>query len=614
MATRNETRRRSPDSVPAASHGDVALKPGHAAPGQGVAPESLDETFRQVDRLVHAGMAQASFGISPISLLQALQDWGVHLAISPGKQYELYVKAIEKSARLATFLASCIERKGLSQPCISPLPQDRRFGHSGWQVFPFSAYQQSFLLWQQWWHNATSDVHGVSAKHERLVEFYSRQFLDMLSPSNFVGSNPEVLSKTMGEGGSNLWAGLANLVDDLARQSAGRPAAGTDHFRPGLEVAATPGDVVYRNEFIELIQYRPVTETVKSEPILIVPAWIMKYYILDLSPHNSLIRYLVAQGFTVFCISWRNPGREQREWSIDHYRSHGVMAAIDAISDVTSGAKVHAVGYCLGGTLLSIAASAMARDGDDRLKSLSLIAAQIDFEEPGELGLFIDESQVSMLEDLMWSEGFLDQRRMAGTFQMLHSQDLIWSRIVREYLIGERPPMSDLMAWNADATRMPYRMQSEYLRQLYLGNDLSQGRFQVDGRPVHVEDIKVPVFALGTVTDHVAPWRSVFKLTHLLDTDIDFVLTSGGHNAGVVSEPGHPGRSYKRLQHVSGQPHPDPETWSASAAAVDGSWWREWADWLALHSGAGIPPLPAGGGTGRYRPVCTAPGTYVLEP
>ena len=289
------------------------------------------------------------------------------------------------------------------------------------------------------------------------------------------------------------------------------------------------------------------------------------------------------------------------------------MASIDAVCDITSGAKVHAVGYCLGGTLLSIAASAMARDGDDRLKSLSLIAAQIDFEEPGELGLFIDESQVSMLEDLMWSEGFLDQRRMAGAFQMLRSQDLIWSRIVREYLLGERPAMSDLMTWNADATRMPYRMQSEYLRQLYLGNDLSQGRFQVDGRPVHVEDIKVPVFTLGTVTDHVAPWHSVFKLTHLLDTDVDFVLTSGGHNAGVVSEPGHRGRSYKRLQHVSGQPHPDPETWSASAATVDGSWWREWADWLALHSGAGIPP-PPGGGTGRYRPVCAAPGTYVLEP
>jgi polyhydroxyalkanoate synthase len=278
---------------------------------------------------------------------------------------------------------------------------------------------------------------------------------------------------------------------------------------------------------------------------------------------------------------------------------------------VTASPKIHGVGYCLGGTLLSIAAAAMARDGDKRLASLTLFAAQMDFEEPGEISLFIDESQVTFLEDIMREKGYLDQRQMAGAFQMLRSQDLVWSRMVHEYLMGETQSMSDLMAWNADATRMPYRMHSEYLRQLFLHNDLAQARFRVDGRRIHVEDINVPVFALGTETDHVAPWRSVFKLTHLLDTDIDFVLTTGGHNAGVVSEPGHPHRSYRRLEYRLGEQHPDPETWHATAQEKEGSWWPAWTDWLAEHSEE--PITPPSMGSKAYPPVCAAPGTYVLE-
>ncbi len=370
--------------------------------------------------------------------------------------------------------------------------------------------------------------------------------------------------------------------------------------------------MVFRNELIELIQYAPATGKVAAEPVLIVPAWIMKYYILDLSPENSLVRYLVGQGFTVFCISWRNPGREQRDVSLDDYRRLGVMAALDAVDGICGGEQIHAVGYCLGGTLLSIAASAMARDGDRRLKTVSLFAAQVDFEEPGELGLFIDESQVSLLEDLMWEEGYLDQRQMAGAFQMLRSNDLVWSRMVHEYMMGERQPMNDLMAWNADATRMPYRMHSEYLRKLYLGNDLSQGRFRVDGRPVHVEDISAPVFAVGTVTDHVAPWRSVFKLTYLFDTDVDFVLTSGGHNAGIVSEPGHRHRSYRRLEYRLGGPHADPDGWAESAPQIEGSWWPAWTDWLRGHSGRKVEARKPG--SKIFPPICAAPGTYVLEP
>jgi polyhydroxyalkanoate synthase len=577
------------------------------------AHDQSDGIYRDVDRLFHAWLASLTFGISPISLTQAWQDWLLHLAVSPGKQRQILTKAAEKGARLQDFLARSALGGGRAEPSIRPLPQDRRFLHPAWQLFPYSAVQQSFLLAQQWWHNATTGVSGVTRKHERLVEFYSRQLLDMLSPSNSPALNPEVIEKTAREGGANFARGARNFADDMARLIDGRPPAGAESFRPGIEVAVTPGEVVFRNELIELIRYAPTTETVKAEPILIVPAWIMKYYILDLSPGNSLIRYLVANGFTVFCISWRNPGRQQSDLSLDDYRRLGVMAALDTVGWATGAGSIHGVGYCLGGTLLSIAASAMARDGDHRLASLSLFAAQVDFEEPGELGLFVDESQITLLEDVMWLEGTLDQRRMAGAFQMLRSQDLVWSRMVREYLMGERAPMSDLMAWNADSTRMPYRMHSDYLRQLYLDNDLVEGRFLVDGRPVHVEDIRAPVFAVGTVSDHVAPWRSVFKLTYLLDTDMDFVLTSGGHNAGIVSEPGHPRRSYRHLSYRHEDAHPDPDDWARAAVETAGSWWPAWVDWLRSHSGSDVPATRIGAGSAELPAICPAPGTYVLE-
>src|ERR1700730_7278443 len=329
------------------------------------------------------------------------------------------------------------------------------------------------------------------------------------------------------------------------RFGGGDGPVGSEAFKVGREVAVTPGKVIFRNRLIEIIQYALTTVEVYAEPFLIVPAWIMKYYILDLSPGNSLVHHLVAKGHTVFVVSWKNPQEADRDLGMEDYRRLGIMAALDAVSATVPERQVHAVGYCLGGTLLAIAAAAMARDEDERLKSVTLFAAQSDFTEAGELTLFIDEDQVRFLEDMMAERGYLDSKQIAGAFQLLRSNDLMWSPMVRDYLMGDRRPMTDLMAWNADATRMPCRMHSEYLRRLFLNNDLAEGRFEVDGKPVSLRDIHVPLFAVSSIADHVAPWRSVYKIQMLTEADVTFALSNGGHNAGIVNPPGHPNRHHQ---------------------------------------------------------------------
>ncbi len=566
-----------------------------------------------IDRSLHATLARFTAGISPAALAGAYLDWAAHLATSPGKQMNLLDKAFRKAVRLANYAGRCMLQGGSAEPCIEPLPQDRRFLGEAWQRWPYNLIYQGFLLGQQWWHNATTGVRGVTRQHERVVEFVTRQILDTFSPSNFLPTNPELLEHTMRQGGMNLVRGAQNFAEDWERALGGKKPVGAERFEVGRNLAVTPGKVIYRNRLIELIQYAPATERVRPEPILIVPAWIMKYYILDLSPSNSLVRYLTEQGFTVFMISWKNPGPEDRDLGMEDYRKLGLMAALDAVTAVVPGAPVHAVGYCLGGTLLAIGAAAMARDGDERLKSITLFAAQTDFEEAGELMLFINESQVTFLEDMMWEQGFLDAKQMAGAFQLLRSNDLVWSRMLREYLMGERTPMTDLMAWNADATRMPYRMHSEYLRHLFLDNDLAEGRYRVEGRPVALTDIRAPIFAVGTVRDHVAPWRSVYKIHLLSDTEVTFLLTTGGHNAGIVSEPGRKGRSYQVLTKSKDDRYSDPDAWLTIAPRKEGSWWPEWVAWLVARSGALVAPPPMGAPAAGYPPFWDAPGTYVLQ-
>lgn len=566
-----------------------------------------------LDSLVHTGLARITRGLSPTAGLLAWHDWATHLAISPGKQRSLFDKALDKQQRLTRYALRATTPH--CSNCIEPLEQDRRFADPAWQQWPFNLIHQGFLLQQQWWHNATTDVRGVSQHHEDLVTFAGRQWLDMWSPVNFPWTNPEVLQATARTGGANLWRGAMNFLEDARRQALDEPPVGAEAFEVGKDVAVTPGKVVYRNRLIELIQYAPTTPKVHATPILIIPSWIMKYYILDLSPHNSMVKYLVDQGHTVFIVSWKNPGSADRNLGMEDYRRLGVMETLNVVTAIVPEQKVDAVGYCLGGTLLSIAAAAMARDGDERLRSLTLLAAGVDFREPGELSLFIDESQLAWLESLMWDKGYLDGEQMAGAFQLLNSNDLIWSRRMREYLLGERQALFDLMAWNADATRLPFRMHSEYLRRLYLNNDFSEGRYEVDGRPAVPGDIRTPIFAVGTVRDHVTPWRSAYKIHQLSSgADVSFVLTSGGHNAGVVSEPGRPRRSYQISTRKAGERYTDPQRWRADTPLQEGSWWTSWQKWLSEHSSERVvPPTMGGTQASGYMPIADAPGAYVRE-
>ncbi len=386
----------------------------------------------------------------------------------------------------------------------------------------------------------------------------------------------------------------------------------TTGFTVGGNVAATPGKVVFRDAVMELIQYAPATATLGAEPVLIVPAWIMKYYILDLSSANSLILWLVSQGRTVFLISWRNPGAELHDTSLEDYRLLGIMAAIDAVRAICGDAKIHATGYCLGGTLLSIAAATMARDGDDRLASLSLFAAQTDFTEVGELQLFMTEDQLDVLSDITQAQGYLDSAQLGGILQMPGSNDLVWNGAIRDYLLGEHDASGDLLAWNADGPRLPPRMHIEYLRHLFLHNDLAEGRFRVAGRRLTLHDLDLPMFVVGTERDQVARWRSVFKLHLLNDGELTFVLTSGGHNAGIVSEPGRENRHFRIRVRRAGARTLTPDEWERVTAPRAGSWWLAWSLWLDEHS-SGPPGDPPPMGAPGFPPICDAPGPYVLE-
>ncbi len=559
------------------------------------------------DSRFHAAMAPLFGGLSPIALALATTDWALHLATQPAQSARLWASAWQGALQ---WWGQTLGRAPLAGG-------DPRYRDPAWQQWPWAPVVNASHAAEAWWGDATA-LRGMSPHHQDMTRFFARQWLDMLSPANAGLANPEVLQRTRERLGGNLVDGALNALDDWRREHAlpplREPAA---PYRPGHEVAITPGQVVHRNHLTELIQYLPKTARVQAEPIFIVPSWIMKYYILDLSPGNSLVRWLVDQGHTVFILSWRNPDESDALLGMADYLEQGVLDNLAAIARLVPEQPVHACGYCLGGTLLSLAAAALARPeqvaGADQLPALasvSLLAAETDFSEPGEMGVLIDESQVTMIEDMMAERGYLSGRQMAGSFAYLHSRELVWSQKLRELWLGEPNVPNDLMAWNADLTRMPAVMHSEYLRRCYLRNEIAEGRFPVEDRPVSLGDIAAPMFVVGTEKDHVSPWPSVYKIHRLTDTELTFVLTNAGHNAGIVSEPGHPHRHHALRTRHRGDAWVDPEHWAAGAEHREGSWWPTWHDWLLAHGSgetvkARTPPAD--------QVLCAAPGTYVHQ-
>jgi polyhydroxyalkanoate synthase len=561
-------------------------------------------------RVMRAQLATVSGGLAPDAYVTAWWDWYLNLAKEPPKQLQIMQDALAKTADTWNFAL----KAAAGQP-VPPAEGDARYAGDPWDQWPFNVYAHGYRNYAEWWRKAWSDVPGVAPATERTLNFVAGNALEVLSPANYLVTNPELLETTRAESGRNLVRGFSNWLEDVERTLGGKGPSGTEEYVVGRNVAATPGKVVMRNELVELIQYTPTTDKVFAEPILIVPAWIMKYYILDLSAENSLVRYLVSQGHTVFIVSWKNPNASDRGLGMDDYLRLGVEAAVEAVSRIVPGQKMHAVGYCIGGTLLSIAAATMAAAGDGRLASMTLLAGQQDFSEPGELSVFISPSQLDMLEAVMDRTGVLKSEQMGGAFALLRSRDLLWTPAVNTYLRGKRESPNDLMAWNADGTRMPCRMHAEYLRGLYLNNALARGEFQALGRTVDLAAIKIPMFVVGTETDHVAPWKSVYKARGLTRSDdYTFLLTSGGHNAGIVSGPVHPRRRHRVRTWLNAGETLAPDVWLETTPPQAGSWWPTWQHWLAQHSApAQVDPPPLGSDAAGYPAIFDAPGDYVLQ-
>ena len=570
-------------------------------------------TTRDFDREFRAQLAQVTAGLAPAAFTTAWADWATHLALSPARQGELQREALARAQDTWAFALRALAGAPLS-PSESGDDAGRDFGAEAWSKFPFNVYARAYQNSAAVMKEAVSGVGGVDDYNAQLLGFAVRMLLDATSPSNYLASNPELLALTESEKGQNLLRGLKHLFEDLERTVKGGAPAGAEDFEVGKTIAVTPGKVVFRNELIELIQYAPATRDVHAEPLLIVPAWIMKYYILDLSARNSMVKYLVDQGHTVFMVSWKNPDASDRDVGMDDYIDKGFRAAVDAVATIVPRQKIHAVGYCIGGTLLAIGAAALAREKDERLASITMFAAQVDFSEPGELAFFINPSQLAMLEAMMHRKGVLESKQMGGAFAMLRARDLLWQPMIDQYLKGMRGSMVDLMAWNADGTRMPWRMHTEYLYRLYLDNELATNRFPVDGKLIRLSDIRVPMFVVGTETDHVAPWKSVYKVDNLVRSDdLTFLLTSGGHNAGIISGPVHPRRHYRIRTRRLSDPHLAPEDWMEAATKKEGSWWPAWQQWLAARSGGKRKPPAMGTKDERYRVVDDAPGEYVRQ-
>ena len=567
-----------------------------------------ERSQRLVTEFLERQSSEQGTPLDPLNVGGAFIEMTTHLMTDPAKLMQAQMNLWQDYMRLWQSTTRRLLGEP-AEPVIEPEADDRRFKHEAWdenQLFDF--VKQSYLLTARWMQSTVRDVEGMDDKTAKKVDFYTRQFVDAMAPSNFVMTNPEVLRTTLESGGENLVKGLENLLEDLERGKGRLSIKMTDHeaFDLGQNIAITPGKVVYQNDLMQLIQYEPTTEQVYKRPLLIIPPWINKYYILDLREKNSFVKWAVAEGFTVFIISWVNPDEELSHKSFEDYMIEGPLAAIGAIEKATGEKDVNAIGYCLGGTLLACALSYMTAKKDTRVKSATYLTTMTDFTEAGELGVFIDEEQLTALEEKMSQAGYLEGAHMATTFNMLRANDLIWSFVVNNYLLGKDPFPFDLLYWNADSTRMPAVMHSFYLRTMYQDNLLVEpGGIELKGVPIDLTKIKTPAFLLSTKEDHIAPWKSTYAATQLFSGPVKFTLAASGHIAGVVNPPA--GGKYSHWTNAKNPATPD--EWFAGAKEHAGSWWPAWAKWVAKHGGGKVDARVPG--SGKLKVIEDAPGSYV---
>ncbi len=558
------------------------------------------------------GTTGAGAATDPLNLSAALGAMARSLADDPSPLIDAQMRWWDGYLKLWQQGAQRLQGKESAEPVAAPAPDDRRFRDPAWtESWVFDHLKQSYLLTAACMQSTVGNLRGLDEKDAAKLAFYTRQFVDALAPTNFLATNPTALKETAETRGENLLRGLRNVLDDLERNEGrfGPRMSDEGHFTLGETIATTPGRVVFQNELMQLIQYAPGTETVFRRPLLVVPPWINKYYVLDLRPKNSFVKWALSKGYTVFMISWVNPDERLAEKTFGDYMVEGPLAALDAIEQATGERDVAAIGYCLGGTLTAATLAYLAARDDKRIRSATFFASLVDFTEPGELGVFIDDAQLESLEAMMAEKGYLDGRHMATTFNMLRANDLIWSFVVNNYLLGREPLPFDLLFWNADSTRMPAAMHGFYLRKMYQENLLAQPEgLSLAGVPIDLGRVDIPTYIVATREDHIAPWQSCFAACGLYRGQRRFVLGASGHIAGIINPPDAGKYGYWTGPITESQ---NADAWLAAAEQHEGSWWNDWHAWQRRRSGgrkvsARVP------GDGALRPIEDAPGAYVL--
>jgi len=571
----------------------------------------LQKNFKQVEEIM-ANFAKSyeNMDLDPFNLMKSSAEWYLAVAKDPQNVINANISFLQKSMELyQQSMTNLLGGSVIADPVITEDNGDRRFKHEDWDQQPtFNAIKQSYLLASKWLRDQVQGVEGLDEHTAEKVEFFTERYLEAMSPTNFAATNPAVIEKVVETKGANLVHGLKNMLEDLEAGKGELRIRMTDTsaFKLGENVATTPGKVVFQNRMFQLIQYMPSTDKVLKRPLLVVPPWINKYYIMDLQPKNSLLKWLVDQGHSVFVVSWVNPDSSYADTTFDDYVTQGVMAAVDAVEQATGESEINMIGYCIGGSLLATSLAYMKEKGDERVKSATFFTTMIDFAKPGELGVFIDEEQICGLEKRMEETGYLDGSQMAGAFNLMRANDLIWSFYINNYLLGNDPRPFDLLYWNSDSTRMPAKMHAWYLRNFYLENNLCKpGGVTIDGVPIDISKVDIPVCFVSAVEDHIAPWRSTYSGAQLFSGDVRFILGGSGHIAGIINPPAAGKYNYR----VTDDLPEDPESWAKEAEVVEGSWWPEWDRWVKALANDKVAARTPGD---RGMPILEdAPGSYV---